>query len=300
MEGTNKQRHNCKKWGPVQGFAYSSQRIYHFSAFGSLRKFRDLALFYFESPQPPIVLNAIINQTSENFVLELFTCNIQRRSPRNSGKMGSKFVVHTFHPKFVGRLRTPILPEVRTVVISFQSPGHHAPQLSLSTSFMSPIPPASPGRVLEKGERLGDDGLAILVVAWTANSEFYLSKLRRSLINSSSISLDDIDKLEAILIPREHVYPLWRKDVTEVQTPLPSDIFIKINQGLVTYDGTSSLVDLINAEIDIMEILMKKSHPNICKYYGCMRDGDYIVGICLQKYNYTLQDIIDAEVPVDQ
>jgi len=51
----------------------------------------DLALFYFESPQPPIVLNAIRNQTSQKFLLELF--NMQRRSPRNSGKMGSEFVV---------------------------------------------------------------------------------------------------------------------------------------------------------------------------------------------------------------
>jgi len=128
------------------------------------------------------------------------------------------------------------------------------------------------------------------------NSESYLSKFRRSLINSPSISLDDIDKLKATLIPKEHVYPLRREDVTEVQTLLP---FIKINQGLVTYDSTSSLVDLINAEIDIMEILLKKSHPNICKYYGCIRDGDYITGICLQKFNYTLQDIVDGE-PVNQ
>jgi len=34
----------------------------------------------------------------------------------------------------------------------------------------------------------------------------------------------------------------------------------------------------------------KKSHPNICKYYRCIRDGNYIAGICLQKYKYTSED----------
>jgi len=100
--------------------------------------------------------------------------------------------------------------------------GTTLPKISLFTSFMSPMsPPASPGRVFEKGERLSDDALAFLVVTWTENLEFYLSKLRRSLRNSPSITLDDIDKLEATLIPKEHVYPLWREDITEVQTPLP-------------------------------------------------------------------------------
>lgn len=48
-----------------------------------------------------------------------------------------------------------------------------------------------------------------------------------------------------------------------------------------------------------MEILSKKPHPNICKYYGCIRDGDYVAGICLRKYKYTLEDI-KPHVPVDQ
>jgi hypothetical protein len=75
--------------------------------------------------------------------------------------------------------------------------GTTLPKFLLFTLFMSPIPPpASLGRALEKGERLGDDAPASLVVAWTENSEFYLSKLRRSLRNSPSITLDDIDKLD--------------------------------------------------------------------------------------------------------
>lgn len=118
-------------------------------------------------------------------------------------------------------------------------------------------------------------------------------------VETPSISLDDIDKSEATIIPKEHMYPLWREDITEVQTPLPFDIFIKINPGLIiNYKGTSSLVDLINAEINIME-LSKKPHPNICKYSGCIRDGDYVAGICFREYKCTLEDIIQGKVPVD-
>jgi hypothetical protein len=168
--------------------------------------------------------------------------------------------------------------------------------------FISPVTPlAMPGRILEKGAVFGDGPEALfkfLAIAWTENSEFYLSKLPRR--DSPSISLDDIDKQEATLIPKEHLFPLWREDITEVPTPLPSDIFIKVNQGLITYNGTPDLVDLINAEIDMMEMLSKEPHPNICKYYGCIRDGDYVAGICLRKYQCTLQNIIEGEVPVDQ
>jgi hypothetical protein len=62
-----------------------------FSAFGSLGSSVTWRYLNFESPQPPIVLNAIRNQTSQKIGLEL--CNIQRRSPGNLGKVGSKFVV---------------------------------------------------------------------------------------------------------------------------------------------------------------------------------------------------------------
>ncbi|KIM43533.1 hypothetical protein M413DRAFT_25886 [Hebeloma cylindrosporum] len=157
----------------------------------------------------------------------------------------------------------------------------------------------TPGRILDKGECFNDEALfEFLIVAWTDNSEFYISKLPQR--DSPSLSLDDIDKLEAQPIPKEHMYPLWRVDITEVQTPLPSDVYIKINHGLVNYEGTPHLVELLNAEIDILETLAKNPHPNICKYYGCIRAGDYVAGICLQRYKFTLADIVEGKVPVDQ
>ena len=97
--------------------------------------------------------------------------------------------------------------------------------------------------------------------------------------------------MEAMLIPKEHIYP-WCENVMEVQTPLPVDAYIKTTRRLTNYDGTSGLVD-------IMEILLKNPHLNVCKYRNlkCIRDGDYVAGICLRKYNYTLEDIIKPHVP---
>jgi hypothetical protein len=136
-------------------------------------------------------------------------------------------------------------------------------RLPLFTSFIFPVTPlAMPVRILEKGEYFGDEPEALfdfLAIGWAENSEYYLSKLPRR--DSPSISLDDIDKPGATPIPKGHLFPLLREDITEVQTLLPSDI---------------------NAEIDIMEVLSKKPHPNICKYYGCIRDGDYVAVICLR------------------
>lgn len=86
-----------------------------------------------------------------------------------------------------------------------------------------------PGRILEKGECWSDEPdshFDFLAIAWTENSEFYLSKLPCR--NSPSISLDDIDKSKATLIPKEHVYPLWREDITEAQSPLPSEKYARV------------------------------------------------------------------------
>ena len=59
------------------GKVQECDEIVGFLRFRLAGKFRDLALFYFEPAQPPIVLNAIRNKTSQKFALEF--CNIQRR-----------------------------------------------------------------------------------------------------------------------------------------------------------------------------------------------------------------------------
>ena len=161
--------------------------------------------------------------------------------------------------------------------------------------MVSTTPPAKSRQLHAKGEVWSEEGFSHLAVVWTENFQIYIAQYpgRGKAFDDN---LNALNELEGTLIPKEYVYPAWRENITEVQTQSSLDIYIKTPHCLA---GHSDL-DLINAEIDIMEMLSKIQHPNICKYYGCLQDGGYITGICLQKYKCTLQDIIEGKVPVDQ
>jgi len=45
-------------------------------------------------------------------------------------------------------------------------------------------------------------------------------------------------------------------------------------------------------EAKIYEILKDHPHQNICAYYGCVRNGDYVTAICLKKYGRSLQEAV--------
>jgi serine/threonine protein kinase len=54
------------------------------------------------------------------------------------------------------------------------------------------------------------------------------------------------------------------------------------------------------AEAEIYEILKNHPHPNICVYYGCVREGEYLTAICLKKYERTLKSAIDSGAILDR
>jgi hypothetical protein len=112
---------------------------------------------------------------------------------------------------------------------------------------MSPTaPPSSSGRILGKGEFYDDHSLSLcFAVVWTDNSKLPYS-------NWDSLSLDDISKPGATLIPKEHIYLVWREDITEVQNRYP-DIFVKINRGVINYNGTSHLVNCPPSKIELLK-----------------------------------------------
>ncbi|KAG2129475.1 hypothetical protein DEU56DRAFT_817259 [Suillus clintonianus] len=47
-------------------------------------------------------------------------------------------------------------------------------------------------------------------------------------------------------------------------------------------------------EAKVYEILKQHPHPNICVFYRCVRDGDYVTSICLQKYGRMFMDVAMA------
>jgi hypothetical protein len=54
------------------------------------------------------------------------------------------------------------------------------------------------------------------------------------------------------------------------------------------------------AEVEVLEIISKKAHLNVNKYLGCIRNGDAISGICLQKHNCTLMDLVQGKISADR
>ncbi|KIP08698.1 hypothetical protein PHLGIDRAFT_366607 [Phlebiopsis gigantea 11061_1 CR5-6] len=102
----------------------------------------------------------------------------------------------------------------------------------------------------------------------------------------------DLDALEAPdPIPPEHLHPKWRDDLLEAPTPPPDDVFVKTVR-VEDYDPEypDRLPDTLLKEISVLEQLRKTPHPNICVYRGCVREGDRIVGLALQRHPRNLYE----------
>ncbi|KIJ48905.1 hypothetical protein M422DRAFT_28272 [Sphaerobolus stellatus SS14] len=107
--------------------------------------------------------------------------------------------------------------------------------------------------------------------------------------------------LPGTAIPDSHLYPPWTDDITEAPTPLPPNHFIKAPNP-INYHGTAFCAERFAGEVRVLEQLQlaSVSHPNIVKYYGCVRKGPYIGGICLHRYVCDLADVLDENVPADR
>jgi hypothetical protein len=157
---------------------------------------------------------------------------------------------------------------------------------------MTSTTPAGKSRQLLARHEVWDDKesrFLYLAVAWKEDSQIYTSRYanRMGTFDSNSTALSE---LKGTVVSNDLVYASWRQDVTEVMTPLPSNTFVKTPD----YLSELSKLDLVNAEINILALLSKTPHPNIFKYHGCIRDGAYIAGICLQKLEFTLAELVEG------
>ena len=53
-------------------------------------------------------------------------------------------------------------------------------------------------------------------------------------------------------------------------------------------------------EAEIYEMMKQYPHPNICHYYGCIRNGPDSTAICLRKYKCSLYDAVKSGAPLDR
>ena len=149
--------------------------------------------------------------------------------------------------------------------------------------------------IIDQAQCMRDHKFDHITVIWREDESLYLTPDNRT------VTLADLDPSASNCkpIPPNHVHGTWRKGFMEIPTESISDSFYVKTPSLLQYDGTDYITEIVTAEVEIMEVLAKNPHPNICEYAGCRRDGSFITGICLKRYEQTLQDFLES-VPLDQ
>ncbi|KAI0424538.1 serine/threonine kinase [Xylaria sp. FL1042] len=118
----------------------------------------------------------------------------------------------------------------------------------------------------------------------------------------SSPSATDLEELELVEIPTDHIWPIFYPGLTAAAQPLTPDTYIK-TPSLIDYGDTPAsykLSDHISNEVEVCEMLMKHPHPNIAHYLGCIVEYDRIIGLCFVKYDMNLSEALRRNIPFDK
>jgi Protein kinase domain len=114
----------------------------------------------------------------------------------------------------------------------------------------------------------------------------------------------DVSKLDPVLIPIEHLRPLYSADWTRAATPLPDDVYVKV---------TSLLHCEADIEPPLSALVLAEARTNRLKYappespiIGCLTQDNRITGLCFARYKKTLDnrladpdDMVEREVTID-
>jgi hypothetical protein len=100
------------------------------------------------------------------------------------------------------------------------------------------------------------------IILRRADDEYFYAITRQSIFRSPQI---DIDGLDTIPIPADHVWPLADPKFIRAPEPLPSTCYLK-RPSLLYYENTPNKPDYgrqILTEVEACEVLSKHPHPNI-------------------------------------
>ena len=140
-----------------------------------------------------------------------------------------------------------------------------------------------------------DFGRVGYVIAWEEDGRQYR-------VEHMGITYD-LDKLEAPdPIPLEHLTTPWTDAYLEAPKPLPPDVYLKAIPA-INYEPTypTSLSEKMREEIEVYMKLSRSPHPNVCPFYGCVRDGSRVPALALKQIPHKLPYIWkDAEYKVSK
>jgi len=134
---------------------------------------------------------------------------------------------------------------------------------------------------------------------WTERGRYFAVR------HSQRLGEVDLDSLQAPEpIPEDRIYPAWNPELTEAPTAQLLNSYLKsvnfheaayLEERLVPTSMSSSsapavIGEHLVVEAKIYELLAVPGHPNICMYYGAIREGDKLRALCLRKYKWTLAE----------
>jgi hypothetical protein len=95
-------------------------------------------------------------------------------------------------------------------------------------------------------------------------------------------------------IPSLDLKGIWHAGLIEAPNPLPVDSYVKDPLLIYYGDSAKNFGEEMLAEAEVYELLSRNPHRNICVYYGCLRDGDHVTGLCFKRYKCTLAEALRA------
>ncbi|KAG2107365.1 hypothetical protein BD769DRAFT_1694102 [Suillus cothurnatus] len=136
------------------------------------------------------------------------------------------------------------------------------------------------------------------VIVWKENDNYYQYQHRATI---ELFNLNNLSTSESIPIPMKIFKGRWHSSLTESPPVAPAGSFLKrpcifLPDGHEADErekpGLCTPGDHLTKEAKVYEILKQHPHPNICVYYGCVRDVDHITAICLKRYGRTLMNAV--------
>jgi len=144
-------------------------------------------------------------------------------------------------------------------------------------------------------EELNSDGDCIfietLIILCRGKKEFFwdVSPQRQGRIILSEV--------RPKVIPTDQLLPYFSENssLSVCTDSIAEKHYIK-GPGAINYTPKATEVygirDLMLQEAQICEVLRSNSHPNIAQYHGCVRSGNWIVGLCFTHYNTILREYL--------
>lgn len=157
--------------------------------------------------------------------------------------------------------------------------------------------------ICQKGEVYAekDDDLVYdhtKVILRGANGEFFYAKTSQRM--SKPINVNELDKIR---IPSEHIHPVADPSFTRAPEPLPSTSYVK-QRCLLYYESFHDHTEYLDetlSEIHVCEDLRQNPHPNLAKYLGCVVNKEgRISGLVFVRYPITLDQMLKDGTPFDR